>query len=69
MNGIIRRFDYPIGTRLVIEIVESGIFCDECCFFGACDAVGDEMCSESKRFDRKNIIYKLIEVKEVTNEN
>jgi hypothetical protein len=38
-------------------------------FFWACDAVGDEMCSESKRFDRKNIIYKLIEVKEVTNEN
>jgi hypothetical protein len=53
----------------VIEIVESGIFCDEGCFFGACDAVGDEMCSESRRFDRKNIIYKLIEVQEVTNEN
>lgn len=62
---MIRRFDYPVGTRLIIEIVESGISCDECCFFGDCDAGGDEMCSESKRFDRKNTIYKLVEVKEV----
>lgn len=61
---MIRRFDYPIGTRLIIEIVESDISCDECCFFETCDAGGDEMCSEDNRFDRKNIIYKLVEVKE-----
>lgn len=30
---MIRRLDYPIGTRLVIEIAESDLSCDECCFF------------------------------------
>ena len=57
---MIRKFDYPIGTRVIIEIVESDLSCDECCFFGTCDAECDDMCMESNRYDRTNIIYKLV---------
>ena len=62
---MIRKLDYPIGTRLVIEIVESECTCDECCFFGTCDGECDEMCNEYNRSDGKNTIYKLVEVTKV----
>ena len=62
---MIRKLDCPIGTRFVIEVTESDLSCDECCFFGVCDVGGDEMCNECNRSDGKNTVYKLVEVKGV----
>ena len=55
--------DFPVGTELVIKVVQYENDCTDCIFFATedCDKI---KCTSLYRKDRKTITFKLVEVKE-----
>lgn len=56
---------FPVGTKIVIEVVSRGSsgYCMDCIFFKTGDC-GRIMCTARPRKDNKNILFKVVEVKE-----
>lgn len=55
---------FPVGTKIVIEVVPRSGYCMDCIFFKTGDC-GRIMCTAHPRKDNKNILFKVVEVVEV----
>jgi len=52
--------EIPVGKA--IAAVESGKTCRGCCFNRNCKAADFLACSEATRKDRKDVVFKMIEI-------
>ena len=57
-------YDFQVGTKLVIEVVDS-LDCNDCIFYRNNHCIDGELfCGRFQRKDKTDICFKLVEVKE-----